>query len=124
DILANVKQAKLLGVCLDTCHVFAAGYPLAPEDAYQATFAEFDRWVGLKNLKVFHVNDSKKPQGSRVDRHDHIGQGCLGLEPFRLLVNDRRFRKHLMILETPKEGADDGEMDAVNLETLRKLVDG
>ena len=87
-IMGAVAQPERLGVCLDTCHVFAAGYPLAPKADYQATMAEFDRVVGLKRLRVFHVNDSKKPLGSRVDRHAHIGQGCLGLEPFRLLAND------------------------------------
>ena len=78
----------------------------------------FDRVIGLKRLRAFHVNDSLKPQGSRVDRHAHIGQGCLGLEPFRLLVNDPRFCNRPMILETPKEN----DMDAVNLRTLRDLV--
>ena len=77
--------------------------------------------IGLKRLRVFHVNDSKKPLGSRVDRHAHIGQGCLGLEPFRLLVNDPRFRDRPMILETPKE-EEGKEMDAINLGALRGLV--
>jgi deoxyribonuclease-4 len=79
--------------------------------------------IGLKWLKAFHVNDSKKPQGSRVDRHDHIGKGCLGLEPFRLLVNDYRFRNKPMVLETPKEiDPVEGDMDARNLSILRSLV--
>ena len=82
-----------------------------------------DRVVGLGRLKVFHVNDSLKPLGSRVDRHAHIGKGHLGLEPFRLLVNDRRFRRHPMILETPKEGPNDEDMDPVNLAVLRGLVE-
>lgn len=117
-ILELVAEPKRLGVCLDTCHVFAAGYALAPESAYRATMKEFARVIGLKWLRAFHVNDSLKPCGSRVDRHAHIGQGCLGLEPFRLLVNDPRFRNRPMVLETPKEN----DMDAVNLSTLRKLV--
>jgi deoxyribonuclease IV len=121
-ILSLVKEPERLGVCLDTCHVFAAGYPLYPEKDYRATFREFDRHIGLKRLRVFHVNDSQKPQGSRVDRHAHIGKGCIGLGAFRLLVNDRRFRTRPMILETPKESADSDDMDAVNLRTLRKLV--
>lgn len=121
-IIEQVAEPERLGVCLDTCHVFAAGYALAPEKNYRATFREFDRVIGLKTLKAFHVNDSLKPQGSRVDRHAHIGQGCLGLEPFRLLVNDRRFRQHPMILETPKEGGEN--LDARNLATLRGLVRG
>jgi deoxyribonuclease-4 len=113
-----VAEPERVGVCLDTCHVFAAGYALAPEKEYRATLREFDRVIGLKRLRAFHVNDSLKPQGSRVDRHAHLGQGCLGLEPFRLLVNDPRFRNRPMILETPKEN----DMDAVNLRTLRELV--
>ena len=117
-LLALVAAPARLGVCFDTCHVFAAGYALAPEKEYRATLREFDRVIGLGRLRAFHVNDSLKPQGSRVDRHAHIGQGCLGLEPFRLLVNDPRFRNRPMILETPKEN----DMDAVNLRTLRELV--
>jgi deoxyribonuclease IV len=122
SIFAEVRESQRLGVCLDTCHMFAAGYPLAPAKEYQATFKEFNRLVGLKNVKVFHVNDSLKPLGSRVDRHAHIGQGCLGLEPFRLLVNDHRFRRHPMILETPKEGPNGEDMDVVNLATLQGLI--
>jgi deoxyribonuclease-4 len=121
-ILSLVEQPNRLGVCLDTCHVFAAGYDLAPERAYRATMREFDRLIGLKRLRVFHLNDSLKPHGSRVDRHAHIGRGCLGLEPFRLLVNDRRFRNRPMLLETPKEGPDGEDMDALNLATLRSLL--
>jgi deoxyribonuclease-4 len=121
DIIARVAEPERVGVCFDTCHAFAAGYPLAPEPAYRSTMREFDRIIGLDRLKAFHLNDSLKPLGSRVDRHAHIGRGCLGLEPFRLLINDRRFRNHPMLLETPKE---DGprNMDAVNLRTLRRLV--
>jgi deoxyribonuclease-4 len=121
-IIELVEQPRRLGVCLDTCHVFAAGYPLAPAPAYQATFAEFDRVIGLSRLKAFHVNDSLKPLGSRVDRHAHIGKGCLGAEPFRLLVNDPRFRDRPMILETPKEEGENKDMDAVNLAMLRGLL--
>jgi deoxyribonuclease-4 len=121
-ILALVADPNRLGVCLDTCHVFAAGYALAPEREYRRTMREFDRIVGLKRLRAFHLNDSQKPEGSRVDRHAHIGRGCLGLEPFRLLVNDRRFRNHAMILETRKEEADGRDMDAINLRTLRRLM--
>lgn len=121
-IIELVKEPERLGVCLDTCHVFAAGYPLAPEKAYRATMRSFDKIVGIDRLKAFHLNDSAKPFGSRVDRHAHIGQGQLGPEPFRLLVNDRRFRQHPMLLETPKEDKDGADMDAVNLATLRGLV--
>jgi deoxyribonuclease-4 len=124
-ILSLVKDPDRLGVCLDTCHAFAAGYTLSPEKEYRATFREFDRRIGLKRLRAFHVNDSLKPLGSRVDRHAHIGHGCLGLEPFRLLVNDYRFRGRPMVLETPKEGPDGvADRDARNLATLRGLMDG
>jgi deoxyribonuclease-4 len=121
-ILSLVEEPDRIGMCLDTCHVFAAGYSLAPEREYRKTMREFDRIIGLKRLHAFHLNDSQKPQGSRVDRHAHIGKGCLGLEPFRLLVNDRRFRRHPMILETPKEGPDGRDMDPINLRILRGLM--
>jgi deoxyribonuclease-4 len=117
-ILSQTAEADRLGVCFDTCHVFAAGYALAPATEYRATMRAFDRTIGLARLRAFHVNDSRKPQGSRVDRHAHIGRGEMGLEPFRLLVNDRRFRNRPMILELPTED----DMDAVNLATLRSLT--
>jgi deoxyribonuclease-4 len=120
-LLETVKKPERLGVCFDTCHVFAAGYGLATATEYQVTMDEFDRVVGLDQLCCFHVNDSQKPQGSRVDRHAHLGRGCLGLEAFRLLVNDRRFQDVPMILETPKEDGDQ-DMDPVNLGVLRSLV--
>ena len=123
-ILATVAEPKRLGVCLDTCHVFAAGYALAPEPEYAATLRAFDRVIGLKWLRAFHLNDSLKPLGSRVDRHAHIGKGHLGLEPFRFLLNDPRFRTRPMVLETPKEGPDGEEMDPVNLGVLRGLLLG
>jgi deoxyribonuclease-4 len=122
EIFARVADPQRLGVCFDTCHVFAAGYPLAPVAEYQATMRHFDRVLGLHRLRAFHLNDSLKPLGSRVDRHAHIGRGQLGVEPFRLLVNDRRFRSRPMVLETPKEESDEGDMDAVNLRLLRELA--
>jgi deoxyribonuclease-4 len=121
-IFERVAASQRVDVCFDTCHVFAAGYLLAPQEEYEKTLTAFDKVVGLKRLRVFHVNDSLKPHGSRIDRHAHIGQGHLGLEPFRLLVNDPRFRNHPLILETPKEEDDGDDMDAVNLATLRGLV--
>jgi deoxyribonuclease-4 len=121
-ILARVAEPQRLGICFDTCHVFAAGYALAPEAEYRATMRAFDRVIGLGRLRAFHLNDSLKPLGSRVDRHAHIGRGALGLEPFRLLVNDRRFRNRPMVLETPKEETAEGDMDRVNLDVLRGLV--
>lgn len=124
--LARIREQltapERVGICLDTCHVFAAGYPLSPKPAYTATFQEFDAVIGIEHLKAFHVNDSKKPLGSRVDRHEHVGKGCLGIEPFQLLVNDPRFAKHPMFLETPKEGDNDEEMDPINLGALRGLL--
>ena len=121
-ILDTVKEPKRLGVCIDTCHTFAAGYPLWPQAEYEKTFKSFIKLIGLSKLKVFHMNDSKKPLGSRVDRHEHIGEGQIGLEPFRLLVNDPRFAKIPMIMETPKEGPNGEDMDIVNLQALRDLV--
>ena len=123
-ILGQVRDPKRLGVCLDTCHAFASGYAFGTAHEYAAMMDEFDRVIGLKRLKLFHLNDSKRPFGSRVDRHEHIGRGHIGLEPFRRIVNDPRFQKTPMILETPKEDADGTGMDPVNLATLRGLFEG
>jgi deoxyribonuclease-4 len=120
EILARVKQNERMGVCLDTCHVFAAGYDIRTESAYARTMKEFDRLVGTDRIRAFHVNDCRKDLGSRVDRHAHIGQGFIGLEAFRLLVNDRRFAQIPKILETPK--GPDLEEDRMNLATLRSLA--
>jgi deoxyribonuclease-4 len=109
------------GFCFDTCHTYAAGYDFTSEEGYHRVFDEFDRVLGLENLLAFHFNDSKKGLGSRVDRHEHIGQGTLGLSGFRLLMNDARFANVPKILETPK--GDNDEMDAINLKTLRDLVE-
>lgn len=121
-IINEVQDPDRFGVCVDTCHIFAAGYPLASEAEYQATFQEFDDIVGIDRIRAFHLNDSKKPLASRVDRHDHIGEGCLGLEPFRHLMNDKRFVDRPKYLETKKEERDGEEMDAINLRTLRSLI--
>ncbi len=93
-------QRRRVGVCVDTCHVYAAGYDLTSPEAYDTTFRELDRCVGLQHVEAFHLNDSKKPRSSRVDRHEHIGKGHLGLVPFRLLVNDERFAAVPGFLET------------------------
>ncbi|HEV2972976.1 MAG TPA: deoxyribonuclease IV [Pirellulales bacterium] len=125
-ILAGVKDPDRIGVCIDTCHLFAAGYPLGTPKEYKATFKQLDNLVGLKLVKAFHLNDSKRELGSRVDRHEHIGKGHLGLDAFRLLLNDPRFQKIPMYLETPKEadGENRGiELDSMNLATLRGLVE-
>ncbi len=121
-ILDGVKDPDRLGVCFDTCHVFAAGYPMGAKREYLATMRALNRTVGLKRIKAFHLNDSRRPLGSRVDRHAHIGHGQLGLEPFGHLLNDRRFRKIPMYLETPKGEQDGVDWDAINLKTLRGLI--
>lgn len=120
QIVQESRFEARLGVCFDTCHAFGAGYDLRSRDTYEATFAEFDRLIGLNRLRFFHINDSKNPLGSHVDRHWHIGKGEIGLEAFRMLVNDPRFRIHPMVLETPK-GKDLVE-DKENLAVLRSLL--
>ena len=128
SIVEQMNGHPRVGVCLDTCHLLASGYDLCSPEGYASTFRQFGRLVGFDRLKAFHLNDSKKPLGSRVDRHEHIGQGHLGLEPFRRIVNDRRFRHLPMLLETPKaEGKPTGPiaidpLDERNLNTLRDLV--
>ena len=111
-----------LAICLDTCHMFAAGYPMVARKDYLHTMRELDRLVGLQHVRAIHLNDSMKPCGSRVDRHDHIGRGQMGLEPFRHLLNDRRFSKVPMYLETAKGEEDGVDLDRMNLETLRGLT--
>jgi deoxyribonuclease-4 len=129
EIIHRLGRTPRVGVCLDTCHLLTAGYDICSEEGYRRTFEEFDRIVGLQRVRVFHLNDSKKPCGSRVDRHEHIGQGCLGLEPFRRLVNDARFTELPMLLETPKQETPESRRrtvadpwDARNLRTLRRLI--
>lgn len=120
EIIERVRQKGFIGICLDTCHIFAAGYDIKTKKGYNKTFDIFDKLIGLEKIKVIHINDSKKDLGLRVDRHEHIGKGYLGLEPFRLLVNDKRFADIPKILETPK-GPDLRE-DVENLRVLRRLV--
>lgn len=128
SIIEQMKGHRRVGVCLDSCHLIASGYDLSSDASYAATFERFGRTVGFERLKMFHLNDSKKPLGSRVDRHAHIGEGCLGLEPFRRILNDRRFRELPMLLETPKEESRSptrialDRFDARNLQILRGLV--
>lgn len=122
EILDGVRQPDRLGICFDTCHVFAAGYPLGTEKEYRTTMRALARSVGLKRIKAFHLNDSRRELGSRVDRHAHIGRGRIGLEPFRRLLNDRRFRKIPMYLETPKGKEKGVDLDEINLKTLRRLI--
>jgi deoxyribonuclease-4 len=120
-IMEQTVEPERIGVCLDSCHAFAAGYDVSGSSGYQRVMEEFDSVVGLDNLKALHLNDCKKGLGRRVDRHEHIGKGALGLEFFRLVMNDPRFTHVPKIIETPKflEGKD---MDPVNLSLLRGLV--
>jgi deoxyribonuclease-4 len=121
EIMELVKSSERLGVCLDTAHLFAAGYDFRGRK-FPAFMRELEKTIGFRPIKVLHVNDSKKPLGSRVDRHEHIGRGTIGLDGFRPLVRERRFAKIPKILETPKgKDARGREWDAINLETLRGL---
>jgi deoxyribonuclease-4 len=131
DIIRHLRRSKRVGVCLDTCHLVASGYDITTDTGYHDTFELFDRIVGLDRLKAFHGNDSKRPCGSRVDRHEHIGKGCLGLEPFRRLLRDERFANLPILIETEKtHGAEKrgaiaaDPLDVENLETLRRLRTG
>ena len=119
-MIAAVEESDRLGVCFDTAHGFAAGYELRTRDGYEVTWSEFEETLRLDRLKAIHLNDSKKDLGSRVDRHEHIGKGLLGLETFRFLLNDPRFRGIPMILETEK--SKDLAEDKENLAVLRSLV--
>ncbi|MGH8102221.1 MAG: deoxyribonuclease IV [Chthoniobacterales bacterium] len=119
-IIDHVREPERICVCLDTAHVFAAGYDIGDEAGTKKTFREFDRLIGLDRLAAIHVNDSKTPRGSRVDRHQHIGKGKIGLDAFRFIMRDRRFRRIPKVLETPK-GKDLAE-DVENLKTLRAFV--
>ena len=119
-IIENVHEPERLCVCLDTAHVFAAGYDLATEKSLRQMFLEFDRTVGFDRLVALHLNDSKTARGSRVDRHEHIGKGQIGLDAFRFIMRDRRLRKIPKVLETPK-GKDLAE-DVQNMKTLRGLL--
>jgi deoxyribonuclease-4 len=128
SILSSAGHHPRIGICLDTCHLLAAGYDVCSAEGYENTVAQFERLIGFQRLKVWHLNDSKRPLGSRIDRHEHIGKGYLGLPFFRRLVNDVRFQHLPMLLETPKtEGRSPNRievdpLDARNLKTLRSLL--
>jgi deoxyribonuclease-4 len=121
-LLQHTREAERLCVCVDTAHLFAAGYDLTTAESTAAVFKEFDREVGKKHLVALHLNDSKVPRGSKVDRHEHIGKGKIGLEAFRYIMTAPRFAKIPKVLETPKEN--DLKEDVENLATLRGLVAG
>ena len=127
-IIGHLDGSPRVGVCLDTCHLLASGYDIVSEAGYRDTFDAFERLVGIGRLKAFHANDSKKPRASRVDRHEHIGHGCLGEEPFRRLLHDARFTGLPLLIETEKSPATDragtivaDPLDVRNLDTLRRL---
>jgi deoxyribonuclease-4 len=127
-ILEHLDGSPRAGVCLDTCHLVASGYDIATDEGYDETFGAFGRIVGFDRLRAFHGNDSKKPCGSRVDRHEHIGKGCLGLKPFRRLLNDPRFAGLPILIETEKTRGWEragtitpDPLDVRNLEALRRL---
>jgi deoxyribonuclease-4 len=129
EMLARIDAVpglrKRVGVCLDTCHVFAAGYPLAPRAALDDTLRRFDRSIGLRRLKLIHANDSKRELGSRVDRHEAIGRGCIGPEAFRLVMRHPKLAGVPIVLETPKEGPDgkpSPRNDRANLARLRRFA--
>jgi deoxyribonuclease IV len=119
-IIQGSSFKERFGVCFDTCHAFAAGYQIAERDGFERTFEELNDAVGISALQAFHLNDSKKGLGCRVDRHEHIGAGALGLEAFRFIMNEPRFAAIPKFIETPK--GDDEEMDRANLKLLRSLV--
>ena len=130
-IIGHLDGSPRVGVCLDTCHLIASGYDIVTDAGYRETFDAFDRLVGIGRLKVFHANDSKKPCASRVDRHEHIGRGCLGEAPFRRLLHDSRFSGLPLLIETEKSPAAAragtiavDPLDVGNLETLRRLRAG
>jgi deoxyribonuclease-4 len=120
-IRGGVTRRERVGICVDTCHIFAAGYEIRNRKAYEETMRQLDSVIGLDHVKSIHLNDSRRELGSRVDRHAHIGRGQIGLEGFRFLVNDPRLRHIPMILETPK-GEDPVAADRRNLAVLRRLI--
>ncbi|HEY0159594.1 MAG TPA: deoxyribonuclease IV [Thermoanaerobaculia bacterium] len=120
QMLARVDDKSRVGVCVDTCHIFAAGYDIRTRDGYERMVDELERHVGLDNVAAFHLNDSKKPLGSRVDRHEHIGKGEIGLDAFRFLLTDKRFTRIPKVLETPKTVETVSDLE--NMRTLRALV--
>jgi deoxyribonuclease-4 len=119
-IIGHAREPERLCVCLDTAHVFAAGYDIRTEAATRKMFSTFDRQIGLDRLVALHLNDSKTARGSRVDRHEHIGKGQIGLDAFRFIMGDRRFRKIPKVLETPKDKK--LTEDVKNMKTLRGFL--
>jgi len=116
-----IEDKERIGVCFDTCHAFAAGYDIRDQTSYDRTWKQFDEMLGTKNLLVIHMNDSKRELGSKIDRHEHIGKGQIGLAGFKLLMNDKRWENIPKILETPKED-DKVKLDKMNLKVLKGLI--
>lgn len=121
EMLDRIGHGSRMGVCLDTSHIFAAGYDIRSALTYGRTIERFDAVIGLNRLKMLHLNDSKKELGTRVDRHAHIGEGCLGLAAFRFIMNDAKLQKIPKVIETPKDKGNT-DWDAINLQRLRSLV--
>ncbi|MCJ7833635.1 MAG: deoxyribonuclease IV, partial [Deltaproteobacteria bacterium] len=121
DMIGLSRNPKKIGVCLDTCHIYAAGFDITAAQGYQEFFDSFQRLIGLNRLKCVHVNDSKTPLGSRVDRHEQIGLGHLGLKTFKRFLNDPRLDGLPFILETPKGEKEGKNWDAINIRKLKKL---
>src|SRR4030067_1091957 len=119
-IITGVKYNNRIKTCIDTCHIFAAGYDIRTPEGYEKVIDEFNKLVGLDRLACIHLNDSKKGLESRVDRHEHIGKGFIGKESFRTIINDRRFNDIAMIIETPK--GQDMKEDKINLRCLRRMI--
>jgi deoxyribonuclease-4 len=120
SVLRSVNDRSRVGVCIDTCHIFASGYDIRTRDGYERTIDEIEKHIGLENVGAFHLNDSKKPLGSHVDRHEHIGKGQIGVDAFAFLLNDPRFQGIPKVLETPKNK--DLTWDIENMQTLRSLM--
>ena len=121
-ILEKIEYKKRVGICMDTCHIFAAGYPVATDEDYHNLMNNFDKACGLHNLRVIHINDSKKEGGSRVDRHEHIGEGKIALNFFKNIMNDIKFRHVPKILETPQDDPQDNHRNLHTLLTLIKKI--
>lgn len=125
DIIEKTGYESRLGICLDTCHIFAAGYDFRTKDAYNNLMKELENKIGLDYLFLFHLNDSKKELGSKVDRHMHIGEGMIGKKGFEYFLKDNRFKNHSFIIETPKEMDKNGkDYDIINFERLREIMRG
>ena len=123
EIFQLTECPERLGICFDTCHAFAAGYDFRSKETYRRLLKRFDKVVGLNRLKLFHVNDSKNALGSRIDRHEHPGEGFIGLKAFSFFMNDPNFRDLPFLLETPKEVDKNGiNRDIINLNILRNLI--